>query len=190
MENEQALSHKESLALISDVIAKTKEDIRQHSFTFILWGWLLVGASVACYLIQHYTTSPYFFLPYPVMAGIGVILSAVFYWRRKTNTTETYLSYFIKCMWMISTLGFAAVVAISVYQHIAPTPYALVIAGIGTLVTGVILKFRPILYGGLFIFASALVCLFLPADYKELMHGAAFFIGFLIPGYLLKSAKM
>lgn len=189
MENERTLSPKESLELIADVISKTKEDIKQHSFIFMLWGWLLVIASVARYAIQHYSGFEYFFIPYPIMAAVGITLSAIFYWRKKTERTETYLSYYIKRLWMISTLGFLAVVGISISQHVAPAPYTLVIAGIGTLVTGVILKFRPLQLGGLIIFASAVICALLPNDYKDLIHGGAFLLGFLVPGYILKSAK-
>jgi hypothetical protein len=43
---EKELSPAESLKMISEVIGKTKENIRLHSFPFLLWGWLIAIASL------------------------------------------------------------------------------------------------------------------------------------------------
>jgi hypothetical protein len=189
MEQEQTLNPNESLALITETISKTKEDIRQHSFNFLLWGWLLIAAVAARYLIQNFTDSQHFFVPFPITGALGITLTALFYWRKQLKGTQTYLSYFILRLWMVLTLGFVAVVIASVSQTIQPAPYIMIISGMGTLITGIVIRFRSLQIGGVIFLACAIFSSFLPNDYKDLVHGLAIIPGFLIPGYLLKNSK-
>jgi hypothetical protein len=189
MEQEQTLNPKESLALITEVINKTKENINQHSFIFLLWGWLLVVATVSRYLLTAFTDFKYFFLPYPILSALGILVTILFYLQKSMVNTETYLSYFIKRLWMVLLLGFISVVFISVYQNIQPAPYIMIVGGIGTLVTGVVLKFKPLQIGGILFLLLAIISSLIANEYKDLVHGIAIILGYLIPGYLLKSAK-
>ncbi len=52
MENiEKEFTPEESLQLISQIIAKTRRNIKIASFFFILWGWVTVFASLACFFL-------------------------------------------------------------------------------------------------------------------------------------------
>ena len=186
---EKSLSPQESLQLITDAIIRTRESIKENSFPFLLWGWLITIASFSFFLLQQYTLSEYYFMPFPVLAIAGVIITIVYYRKRITNSTVSYLSNFLYKMWFVLGLSFFVVVFISVSQNHLPFTYTLVIAAVGTLASGLIMKFNPLIMGGTIFFVAAIANVYVADDYKVLLHGVSIIFGYLIPGYLLKASS-
>ena len=60
--------------------------------------------------------------------------------------------------------------------------------GLGTFVSGGILKFRPLIIGGICCWIIALCVFFLPGEYTLLLVSVSIIIAYLIPGYLLRRA--
>jgi hypothetical protein len=186
---EKSLSPQESLQLITDAIIRTRESIKENSFPFLLWGWLITIASFSFFLLQQFTLSEYYFMPFPVLAIAGVIITIVYYRKRITNSTVSYLSNFLYKMWFVLGLSFFVVVFISVSQNHLPFTYTLVIAAVGTLASGLIMKFNPLIIGGTIFFVAAIANVYVADDYKVLLHGVSIIFGYLIPGYLLKASS-
>ena len=65
----------------------------------------------------------------------------------------------------------------------------LLIGGIATTTSGLLIKFRPLIIGGMSFFIFSIATTFVSNEYIALIVGAAIICGYLIPGYLLKSAK-
>jgi hypothetical protein len=189
MESEKFLSPQESLGLIVDAIAKTKDNIRENSFGFLLWGWLIAIASFAYFLLYHYTGTQYYFIPFPVLALVGIVATILSLKKGNSEMTITYTTYFINKMWIVLGIGFIIVVFINVMQGKMPFTYTLILAGIGTLVSGWVMKFLPLSVGGILFLVSAIASVYIADKYKPLLHGIAFVAGYLMPGYLLKNAK-
>ena len=190
MEPEEVLSPQQSLDLIAEAIRKTKENIHENSFWFLLWGWLITIASFAFFLLHQYTTTKYYFAPFPVLAAVGIIVTAIFLRRKNNEKTLSYTAYFINKMWVVLAICFLMVVFINVTQGKMPFTYTLMIAGIGTLISGWVMNFLPLEVGGILLLSSAILSLYIGDDYKPLLHGIAFVAGYLLPGYLLKMAKV
>ena len=68
-------------------------------------------------------------------------------------------------------------------------PFFIMFYGLGTFVSGKILQFRPLVIGGIFNWALAIACIFVPFDYQLLVAAAAILTSYIIPGYLLGSSK-
>jgi hypothetical protein len=186
--DERILLPQESLALIAEAIRKTKENYRENSRFFLLWGWLIVTASLGFYVLRQYTATRFFFLPFPVLSAVGIVMSLVWYRQLKAEApTETYLGYFFNRMWLVVGIGFIVVVFVSVSRGWSPFLYTPVVAGIGTLVTGLAMKFRPLVWGGILFFTAAVAGIYLPNAGLPLLNGLAMIGGYLVPGYLLKS---
>ena len=189
MESENALSPQASLALIADAIAKTKDNIRENSFGFLLWGWLIAIASFTYFLLRQYTGTQYYFLPFPILAAIGIVATTIFLKKKHSGRTLTYATHFINKMWIVLAICFIIVVFINVTDGKMPFTYTLIIAGIGTLVSGWVMKFPPLILGGILFLVSAIASVYIVDEYKPLLHGITFVAGYLIPGYLLKNSK-
>jgi hypothetical protein len=187
-DTENTLSPQESLNIIADAVSKTRENIKEQSFCLLLWGWLISVASILFFILHQYTAFKLYFLPFPVLAGIGVVITII-YFRNRLRATETYLNYYLNRMWLVLGGCFIVVVFVNVSQGHVPFTYTLIIAAIGTLISGLIIRFRPLLTGGILLLASAVVSIYMPAGYVALLHGIAIIAGFLIPGYMLKYSK-
>jgi hypothetical protein len=186
--DERILLPQESLALIAEAIRKTKENYRENSRFFLLWGWLIVTASLGFFVLRQYTATRFFFLPFPVLSAVGIVMSLVWYRQLKSEApTETYLGYFFNRLWLVVGIGFIVVVFVSVSRGWSPFLYTPVVAGIGTLVTGLAMKFRPLVWGGILFFTAAVAGIYLPNAGLPLLNGLAMIGGYLVPGYLLKS---
>jgi hypothetical protein len=190
MTNEKSLSALESLQVITDAISKTKEDFKENSFYFMLWGWLITLASFSFFVLHQYTAFQYYFLPFPVLVVAGIITTLTWFFKRKSaHPTEGYFNYFLSRMWLVIGISFIITVFVSVSQKLPPFLYTSIIAAIGTLVSGLAMKFNPLITGGILFFSAAVIGIYIPAGYQPALFGTAIIAGYLIPGYLLKSKK-
>lgn len=189
MIEETTLSPGESLALIQGVIARTKERYRDNSFYFTLWGWLIAIAGAAFFVLHQFTGFKYFFLPFPVLVLVGIAFSVIRY-QQRPRAVETYTDFFFSRLWMAVGIGFIVTVTVAVSQRLSPILFTIVVAGIGTLVSGMIMRFRPLIAGGALFFAAAIAGVFVPDAYRPLLLSAAIVLGYLLPGYLLKKNEV
>jgi hypothetical protein len=185
---ENKLTPEDSLKLITEVIAKTRDNIKAQSFCFLLWGWLIAAASILFYILHQYTGFSLYFLPFPVLVAIGIIVT-IYHYTRHNYASETYLFSFLKQLWLVIGISFITAVLISLLQQYPPFTYTLLIAGIGTLVSGLVMRFKPLAIGGILFLLMAVGSVFISDSNKPLLQGIAVITGYLIPGYMLKYSK-
>lgn len=189
MENVKKLNPKESLDVISDAIQKTKENIKDQNFYYLLWGWATSIAAVLNYLIINFTDFKYVFLPWAVLmplAGIIAIVYSIKYSKEKSY--ETYLDEFLKYLWRVLSVSFVLVVFTSLELEANPVIFVLLIAGIGTLISGLTMKFMPLILGGSLFFVFSLTSIFINDSLTLLIFAIAIITGYLIPAYILKNS--
>ena len=75
METQNTLNEKESLAIITDMINRSRTNFKDQSFYYLMWGWLVVGA-VIIEAILFNQGSPYHPVVWPIMGigGVGLLL--------------------------------------------------------------------------------------------------------------------
>ena len=78
MKNPNILNPIESLNLISNTINQTKENIKDQSFYFLVWGWLVTIASFTHYLLLSYTDFLHSYLTWIIIMPIGWILTIIY----------------------------------------------------------------------------------------------------------------
>ena len=187
MRNAENLNPKESLDIISDAIQKTKQSIKEQSFYYLLWGWFASIAAIMNYLILNFTTFKYDFLPWAILMPLGGIISMIYSIKYRTHKSyETYLDEFLKYFWIVLGVSFILAVFISLIIKVNPTIFVLLLAGIGTLVSGLIMKFKPLIWGGTLFFVFSLTSIFVDDSLKLLIFAIAIITGYLIPAYILK----
>ncbi len=190
MDTEETLTPEKSLDVIMEAIAKTKENFQEDSFCFLLWGWLIAIASLIFFFLQQWTDISYYFISFPIAAIIGMVATLLYFRKEMKGKTLTYTAHFFLKMWTVLGLSFIIVVFINVSQGQVPFTYTLIIAGIGTLISGWMMRFKALIFGGFLLLTAAIISIYIPDGYVSLLHGIAFIAGYLIPGYLLKNAKV
>ena len=188
MENQENLmSGEESLKIITEMINKTKINIRQGIFHLLFWGWLIFACSLSEYLLLKFTgyATPWYVWYFTIP---GVVLSVAYgFIKGRKVQMRTYADKLY--MWTWFSFLFAAVVLfiIRLDSLESTTPYILTIAAIPTFLSGFIIKFRPLILGGASFWLFALAAHFGGQEFAGFIMPVAMFSGYLVPGYLLKN---
>jgi hypothetical protein len=189
MENEEKMmTGEESLKIITNMINKTKTNVRQSSFHLILWGWLIFFCSLSEYLLSRLTdySSPWY-VWYLVIPGVFVSLIWGFMQGRKEHV-HTYADMIYMWIW----IGFLVVAtALMVFLNLEERydlipPFILLAAGFPTFVSGFIIKFKPLIFGGISLWIIAIIAYFAGDNIAPFAVPAGMITGYLIPGYLIR----
>ena len=187
MENEgKFMTGEESLKIITDMINKTKVNIRNSSFHLLFWGWLILACSLSEYLLWKFTEiqSPWY-VWFFVIPGVFVSFTYGYIKGRKASF-HTYADNIYVWTWISFLI--AAVVLFTILsdkmQFVAP--YILTLTAIPTFLSGFIIKFRPLILGGITFWIFALIARFAGNEVSTLAVPVAMLTGYLIPGYMLK----
>lgn len=187
MENEEKLmTGEESLKIITDMINKTKVNIRQSSFHLLLWGWLIFICSLSEYLLLKFSdyATPWY-VWFFVIPGVFVSLIYGFVTGRKAKV-HTYADMIYMCTWLAFLVA-AVVLFIIVSKNMESiAPFILTLAAMPTFISGCIIRFKPLIYGGASFWILALVAYFAGPSVAPLAVPVAMLAGYLIPGYILR----
>ena len=155
---EKKISEQESLELITRMINQTKKDLSVgNGDSFLMWGYLSAAISLAVIVMLLATKDPRFAWLYMAIPIAGFTVSGVktYKAKRKSHVASTYASNTINNVWAIISAVFA-VYAISCLLHFGEVRswygrflFGMLLPGIGSYTTGVILKEKSIQMCGL-----------------------------------------
>ncbi len=188
MENEEKLmTGEESLRIISEMINRTKVNIRGGSFHLLFWGWLIFACSLSEFLLWKLSdfANPWY-VWFFVIPGVFVSLIYGFTTGRRAKV-QTYADRLYMWTWFGFMLAAITLFIVQSSKMQSVGPYILILAGFPTFVSGFIIKFKPLIAGGVCFWVMAVVVNFAGPDIAPLGMPLAVMLGYLIPGYILKS---
>ena len=183
----------EQIEMISKVINSTKENLKPLSVNFIFWGSLIVGMSLIHYIFPQFIQSTKYssLLFWTVLPIIGMILTVFHNIKiQKTTGYETYLGRVIKIIWGVFNLSWLLTIIISILKDVNPVPDILFLLSITLLITGLIIKFKPIIFGGLLLMLFTVYINYNPSINFLLVNIIGISLGMLIPGITLYKSKV
>jgi hypothetical protein len=186
MENtEKELSANQSMDIIKSMIATAKNNVSDDGFHFLLWGVLVIAASLGQYFLAINNVEKNF-LPWMVMPLVGAPVS--FLYERRLNRekkVKTLFDEIVGRLWMGAGITMFAAIFISIQNHVSTVPFILCIIGLATFVSGSILKFKPLIAGGVVFWIAAFATTAVTPINQLLINAGATFLGYIIPGILL-----
>ena len=183
----------EQIEIISKVINSTKENLKPLSVNFIFWGSLIVGMSLIHYIFPQFIQSTEYssLLFWTVLPIIGMILTFFYNIKvQKKTGYETYLGRAIKIIWGVFNLSWLLTIIISILKDVNPVPDILFLLSITLLITGLIIKFKPIIFGGLLLMLFTVYINYNPSINFLLVNIIGISLGMLIPGITLYKSKV
>lgn len=184
--------YNEKLNVIYGMIENSKTQIRENGFFYLLWGWLVLIASLSHFIMMKYGIF-YSFLAWPVIMTGGMVVSVIAGIRMGKRTGyRTHIDTAIIYLWYGFFFALLVILAFAIGGKITwEITNALIISmyGLGTFVSGGILKFKPLVIGGICCWIIALCVFFIPDEYTLLLVSVSIIISYLIPGYLLRKAR-
>ncbi len=186
--NNKQLNEKESLELIAQMIRNTRQKMEEGSGTlFLIWGYITVVVTMLVWTIVCYTQNPYYQYFWFLLPIAGSILTIIY--KKKENRkprATTYVDRIINYVWwVVGTSGFILSV-ISIVSYSFPILFVIVlIMGIGTTLTGLIISFRPLVISGILGMAVSIVLSFLSWKFQLPLFSLIFVFMMIIPGHYL-----
>ena len=187
-------SKEEQIEIISKVINSTKENLKPLSVNFIFWGSLIVVMSLIHYSIPQFIqyTEYSSLLFWTILPILGMICTIVYNIKiRKVLGYETYLNRVIKIIWGIFNLSWLVMVVTSLLNGINnPVPEILFLLSTTLITTGIIIKFKPILIGGILLMLFTIYINFNPNINFLIVNIIGVSLGMLLPGISLYFSKV
>ena len=192
------LTPEESFDVINKAIANFKINYKESSKVFLLWGWILTLSCITNFILLKFVHSmePWVLKGYAILGSwvVFILIGAIIMYfmvhkMNKNKKVHSHIDKFIDYLWWVTAPSFFIASFICIKLGIAPPPVMLLVAGIATTTTGLVIKFRPLIIGGMSFFIFSIATTFVTTEYLALVVSAALICGYLIPGYLLKTAK-
>ena len=186
-------SSRDQIEAIASVINNTRENLKPLSINFIFWGCLVIVMSLFNYAFPSLIASTQYgdVLFWTVLPLIGMILT-IYYnikYRNKTGY-ETYLNRVVKIIWGVFNLSWIYIIALSfTLKSFHPVPPILFLLGMMLIITGLIIKFKPITLGGIFLTIFTFYLNFNPGINLLLVNIIGVSLGMLVPGLSLFYSK-
>ncbi|HET9057690.1 MAG TPA: hypothetical protein VFN30_12670 [Chitinophagaceae bacterium] len=185
--SEENFSPQQSLALIQNMISKARQDVTDGSKYFLLWGWLTVAVILGQFILKVIVKYPHhYYVWFLLIIGIAINI----YWKRadgKKIKVKTYISESMEFLWsgMGVTFLVISLLFIKIGYHYC-YPFYILLYGLGTFVTGKILKFKPFIFGGFCAWVLSIAAVQFNFDYQMLFAVAALLISYIIPTYIFR----
>jgi hypothetical protein len=196
--NEKTLTPAESLEIISKTILNSRRNLREGSFYYLLWGWIAVLASLSNYLLIWYSLKKEIYsalyikcmINWGVFVAAGIAIQMIYYVRSaRKELVQTYLDRFLMVLWSAAGVVMIIMTFFCYVKSQYPTPHILAIAAMATFVSGMAVKFRPLVAGGILFALASLPCIFIGGLEQLLVFAGVMILGYLVPGYMLKNVK-
>ncbi|NOX47926.1 MAG: hypothetical protein GXO89_13205 [Chlorobi bacterium] len=190
---ETTFNEQDSIRVITEMIENSKSRIKDNSFFYLLWGWLVLIASVTNFILLKMEYFNIAWVPWPIlMFGGGIVSGIAGYRMGKKAKAKTMFDTTMAYLWSGFVITLFIILFVAASGNISwQVSNVLIIAlyGLGTFVSGGILKFKPLIIGGVLSWAIAVATLFTPEIYSLLMVALSIVVAYLVPGYLLKSKE-
>ena len=194
MENQ--ITEQESLQIMRSMINRAKTNLSEGSIFYLIWGWAVLLAIASQYLLLTIFTSEYHWVVWPGLMTIAGIISIIAGRREsKKQKYVTFVGHTMGYLWGGFVL-FLFIILLLSPQIGWVNSYLLIIGlyGLGTFVSGGILRFRPLIIGGvisLVLSFAGIIGHDMITDFTQvlLMLAVSIICSYLIPGYLLRAKK-
>jgi hypothetical protein len=182
------LTARQSLDIITAMIQEAKGNVRKNSVNFLMWGWVIFSANVGMYILtQLHYPHPYAVWAITLPAWVISIYKGVN--ARKMEHTVTHFDTISGALWICFGVCIFTLVAFGYKINYQLNPLILTISAMPTFVSGIILRFRPLMLGGVIFWIFGIAGFLVPRESQPLVGAAAILGGYLVPGYLLKNRK-
>lgn len=189
---EKKLTEKESLELISQMIRNTQDRMERNSGTmFLIWGYVTIIVTLLVWVLLLYTHNYHVQWIWFLLPAAGLFLSRLHTKKEgRHKTVTTYVDRVVGYVWAVmGLLGFC----LSVFSIFSPLygvnfPILFIIVlimGSGTVMTGLVIRFKPLVYAGIICMVLSFVFPFLSWFVQMPLFALIFVIMMVIPGHIL-----
>lgn len=179
------------LELIEEMIQTAKGNISEGSIFYLVWGWLVLVAAGLNYCLLMFTEYPNHWIAWPFLMTMGAIITGVIGYRKgKKQVVSTYPERAMKNLWLAFLITLLSVLFGMGKMGVEFSyPIIMLLYGLGTFVSGGILKFMPLKIGGVVSWICGIIAFYQAFPNQLLLIIVAIIASYIIPGHLLANSK-
>jgi len=184
---EKNITEQESLAIIQEMIGKSRQQLVDRSKYFFMWGFAVLGCAILQYVLlkinpeRHDTDKVWVLMP--VLAVIHFVMA---FKDRKQEKVITHTTNATGALWLALGIGFFILAFLATRLSFEILPLLILFYGIGTFVTGKIIQFTPLVFGGISCFILSVAVTYVHGPEQLLILALSVTTSYIIPGILLK----
>ena len=182
------MNHSEQLNLINEAINKTKEQLKPTSINFIFWGLLISMMSLIHYSFPEFIQKTAYssILFWTIIPIIGMIITIIYNIKVGVRLGfETHIGRALKLVWGVFNIAWLLIVVLSIFKKQNPVEEILFLLGVILLITALLIRFSPIIVGGIAVIACSVLITLSTGVNVLLINAVATFVGLFIPGISL-----
>jgi hypothetical protein len=120
----------------------------------------------------------------------SAIISMIYGMKQSENkSAPTILDYINKWLWIGFGVTCFIMVVFGNQYNWQINPVIITMCGVPTLVSGIMLRFKPLVFGGVCFWIFGAVLFMVDMNTQFLLAAVAVVLGYLVPGYLLKKSE-
>lgn len=183
------MSREESLSLISGMINNAKNRFSETGHLYLLWGFVIFTCCITQFIMLYFFKDN---RAYYVWYSTWVVVIYQFYYlfkKRKSEKVKTYTDEIVNYVWLTFVICSFILVYILIKHNTlhAINACVLVMYGMPTFLSGVILRFKALRIGGIICWLLAIGAMFTTYQFQLLLLACAVIAAWIIPGYLLRA---
>jgi len=186
---EKPMDHLESLAVISSMIRNTQGNFQHASFYFIFWGIVVSLANLTHYYLMVYTSFEYPYMVWLITIPAWIVTAVYGYRQRNLARVTTLLDKVIGVLWVAFGISIFLLIIPGNIVHPYFNPIILLMAAIPTMVSGFIIKEKPLMAGAVLLWVLGSTSFFVEQEMHYLIAAVAILIGYVIPGLIMRNKK-
>lgn len=186
---ENKLTNEDSLKIITGMISTAKGNVSQGALHMILWGWVVMIVSFSHFILMKYQVINRPEMVWLLMIPTLVLSLVVGFKKGRQANVRSHFDTIYMWVWLSFSLIMAIMIFFLNHKWDIISPMVLLLAGYATFLSGKIIKFKPLIYGGISFWAWSLIAYFAGPFYGLLITSAGIFTGYLIPGIMLQRKK-
>ncbi|MEO7045887.1 MAG: hypothetical protein ABI091_11320 [Ferruginibacter sp.] len=182
---DQEFSYEESIRLIDSMIKKAKRSYVTKGTASIVWGILIVICSLVTWAQLQFS----FKMEFDIWLLVFVALFLQIYFSIKDKKQTKFQSLDENTMSYVWTAFGIAIFIMSLYNSKYGSDESstlfMILYGIPTFITGGVVKFKPMIIGGIICWVFSIISVFTEAKIDMLMMAGCGLFAWLIPGIIL-----
>lgn len=189
---EADFSPEQGLEVIQTMINTARNKFSENGHLYLLWGWVVFVCSLTQFVLMNYFRYEHHYLVWMLTWGAFIYQTVYLYRNKRKEKVRTYADSLIGFVWMVFVVlmflfGFLFGREMGDDYYKMMSPGFLALYGMPTFLSGVILRFRPLIIGGVFCWIMSISAAYIPYDYQLLLLSAAMIVAWIIPGYAFRA---
>ncbi len=178
----------ESLQLIQSMINKAKNNFSETGTLYLFWGFVILICSIGQFVAIHFFQAEKTYYVWSLTWLMALYQIIFLKNKAKKATVKTYTEEIVKYVWIcfVSCLLLLSFILIKLQAYNCILPAILVMYGIPTFLSGIILQQPHLIRGGLFCWILSIGSIFVAYQYQLLFIAAAVLVAWIVPGIHLR----